>query len=214
MTDIKILLHQSDELATELSALMELPAYDNSPRIISCRTLCGVSFEHSESVRILITTRNFTSSLAVLRMQYEALVKAIWALYAASETSITKLQSTLNPENAKWADKIPLLGELLVELEGKAPARALGPLKEFKEYSWKPLSSYIHGGVHAITRHGKGYPIELLDQAVKSSNSLQVMTGMMLVVLSGDAKQQGRISKIQQKFANCCTAINPHHAAL
>lgn len=214
MTDMENLLRQSDELATELSALMELPAYDNSPRIISSRTLCGVAFEHSESVRILITTRNFTSSLAVLRMQYEALVKAIWALYAASETSITKLQSNLNPEDAKWADKIPLLGELLVELEGKAPALALGPLKEFKEYSWKPLSSYIHGGVHAITRHGKGYPIELLDQAVRSSNSLQVMTGMMLVILSGDAKQQGRISRIQQRFANCCTAINPHNAAL
>lgn len=213
VTDIADLLHQSDELATELSALLELPPYDNSPRMTSSHTLCGVSFEHSESVRILITTGNFTSSLGVLRMQYEALVKAIWARYAASENSISKLQSNLNPETVKWADKIPLLSELLVELEGKAPAQALVSLNEFKESSWKPLSSYIHGGVHAITRHGKGYPVELLTQAVRSSNGLQVMTGMMLVILSGDTKQQGRISKIQQKFANCCPAIN-HNPAL
>ena len=214
MINIADLLHQSDELATELSVLMELPPYDNSPRITSSRTLCGVSFEHSESVRILISTGNFTSSLGVLRMQYEALVKAVWALYAASENSISKLQTSLDADNAKWADRIPLLGELLVELEGKAPVQALGPLKEFKEYSWKPLSSYIHGGVHAISRHGNGYPIGLLTQAVRSSNSLQVMTGMMLVILSGDTKQQGSISKIQQKFANCCTAINTHNTAL
>jgi hypothetical protein len=90
------LLHQSEELATELSALMELPPYDNSPRITSSRTLCGVSFDHTESVRDLITTGNFTSSLGVLRMQYESLVKAIWALYAASENSISKLQSNLD----------------------------------------------------------------------------------------------------------------------
>ena len=214
VTNIADLLHQSDELATELSALLELPPYDNSPRITSSRILCGVSFEHSESVRILVATGNFTSSLGLLRMQYEALVKAIWALYAASDNSISKLQSNLNADNAKWADKIPLLGELLVELEGKAPAQALGPLNEFREYSWKPLSSYIHGGIHAITRHGKGYPIELLAQAVRSSNGLQVMTGMMLVILSGDTKQQGRISKIQQKFADCCPALNPHNTAL
>ncbi len=214
MTSIADLLHQSDKLATELSALLDLSPYDNSPRITSSRTLCGVSFEHSESVRILVTTGNFTSSLGVLRMQYEALVKAIWALYAASENSISKLQSNLNADNAKWADRIPLLGELLVELEGKAPAQALGPLNEFKEYSWKPLSSYIHGGIHAVTRHGKGYPIELLAQAVMSSNGLQVMTGMMLVILSGDTKHQGRISKIQQQFADCCPALNPHNNSL
>jgi hypothetical protein len=147
-------------------------------------------------------------------MQYEALVKAIWALYAASDNSISKLQGKLNADNAKWADKIPLLGELLVELEGKAPAQALGPLKEFKEYSWKPLSSYIHGGIHAVTRHGKGYPIELLAQAVRSSNGLLVMTGMMLVILSGDTKQQGRISKIQRQFSGCCPALSPHSTAL
>ena len=206
--DIADLLHQSDELASELSVLLELPPYDNTPRITTSRTLCGVSFEHSEGARILIATGNFTSSLGVLRMQYEALVKAIWSLYAASENSISKLQSELNHETVKWADKIPLLSELLVELEGKAPAQALEQLNEFKEYSWKPLSSYIHGGIHAITRHGNGYPIELLAQAVRSSNGLQVMTGMMLVILSGDTKQQGRMPKIQQRFANCCPAIN------
>ena len=214
VTDLSDLLYQSDELAAELSALLELSPYDNSPRISASRTLCGVSFEHSESVRILIKTGNFTSSLGVLRMQYEALTKAIWALYAASETSISKLNSNLSHGSVKWADKIPLLNELLVELNGKAPAQALGQLNEFKEYSWKPLSSYIHGGIHAITRHGKGYPVELLAQAVRSSNGLQVITGMMLVILSGDPRQQGRMPKIQQKFASCCPPVNPHNPAL
>ena len=214
VTDITDLLHQSDELATELAALLALPLHNNSPRITSSHTLCSVSFEHAESVRILISLGNFTSSLGVLRMQYEALVKAIWALYAASENSISKLQSSLDAKSAKWADNIPLLSELLVELDGKAPAQALGPLNEFKEYSWKPLSSYIHGGIHAITRHGKGYPTELLSEAVKSSSGLQVMTGMMLVILSGDNRQQGRISSIHKKYASCCPVQKPHTTAL
>lgn len=74
-------------------------------------------------------------------MQYEALVKAIWTLHAASDSSIVKLQSNLSIESAKWADRIPQISELLAELEGKAPPDALSPLNGFKEYSWKPLSS-------------------------------------------------------------------------
>jgi hypothetical protein len=142
-------------------------------------------------------------------MQYEALVKAVWALYSASDTSIRKLQSELNHETAKWADKVPSLSEILIELDGKAPAPALGPLLEFKEYSWKPLSSYIHGGVHAISRHSEGYPIPLLSQALRSSNGLLLMTGMMLVILSGDSRQSGKIPTIQQQFADSCPNLHP-----
>jgi hypothetical protein len=214
VSEIVELLHRSDELSNALTVFLDLPQYDNSAKITSSRTLCGVSFEHAESVRDLISTGNFTSSLGVLRMQYEALVKAVWALYAASDNMISKLQSDLNAETEKWADKIPPLNELLVQLEGKAPPQAISPLLEFKEYSWKPLSSYIHGGIHAINRHGKGYPSALLTQAVRSSNGLQVMCGMMLVILSGDRGQQGKISNIQQKFADCYPNLNPHNPVL
>jgi hypothetical protein len=210
MVDIAELLHRSDELSAELAAFLALPPYNNSARITLSRTLCGVSFEHAESVRILINTGNFTSSLGVLRMQYDALVKSVWALYAASDNMIGRLQSELNAETVKWADKVPQLSEILAELEGKAPALAIDPLLEFKEYSWKPLSSYIHGGIHAITRHGNGYPTALLSQAVRSSNGLHVMAGMMLVILSGDSREQGKVSGIQQRFANCCPNLNPY----
>lgn len=207
MINLRQLLQQSDDLAEELFGLLALPPFDNSPRIITSRALCGVSSEHSESVRILIQAGNFTSSIGVLRMQFETLVKAVWALYAASETSIAKLYSELSNDSAKWADSVPLLSEMLKQLDGKAPPQALGPLNEFKEYSWKPLSSYIHGGVHAITRHRKGYPEGLLDQAVRSSNGLQLMTGMMLIILSGDSRQHGRVSKIQQQFVDCLPPV-------
>ena len=173
--------------------------------------MCGVSFEHAESVRILIATGNFTSSLGVLRMQYEALVKALWIRYAASESSVAKLASELSHEAVRKADKVPLLNEMFEELEGKAPEQAIGPLLEFKEYSWKPLSSYIHGGLHAIDRHSKGYPAPLLTQAARSSNGLLTMTGMMLVILSGDTRLSGKMSSIQRSFADCLPNLAPSH---
>ena len=162
-----------------------------------------MSFEHAESVRILTATGNFTSSLGVLRMQYEALVKAFWTLYSASDEAVDKLQAELTHTSAKAADKMPTLSEMLAVLSGKVPPQATHPLLEFKDYSWKPLSSYIHGGIHAIHRHSRGYPVALLCQAAKSSNGLLIMAAMLLVILSGDSRQTGKIRLLQQQFADC-----------
>jgi len=109
---------------------------------------------------------------------------------------------------ASWALVQPrtrALGER--HTEGKAPAEAIRPLIEFKEYSWKPLSSYVHGGIHAVTRRSKGYPAQLLASALKSSNGLLMMAGMMLVILSGDPPYSGRMAAMQRDFADCCPSL-------
>lgn len=191
---------RSAELENKITAFFELKPYDNSDRVLSSRIMCSVAFEHAESTKILIASGNFTSATGLLRLQYEALVRAIWLLYAASELSRSTLMSELTHESAKEANKLPMLSEMLKNLEGKAPQEAMDKLFEFKEYSWKPLSSYVHGGIHAINRHSKGYPIPLLFQA---SNGLSVMVGMLLVILSGDPRQSGKITEISKEFVDC-----------
>jgi len=97
-----------------------------------------------------------------------------------------------------------------VEYAGKAPKVAYDQLLEFKEYSWKPLSSYVHGGIHVIQRHSKGYPVHLLIQTIKASNGLSIMVGMLLVINSGDLTQQGIIPTIQKQYLDCLPDVKPH----
>ncbi|SEQ32454.1 DUF6988 family protein [Nitrosomonas ureae] len=200
---INEILKRSAELEKILNEFFELKPYDNSDRIISSRNMCSVAFEHAESVKILIASGNFTSATGLLRLQYEAMVKAVWLLYAASDLSVSKLMSELTQDSAKKADKLPLLSEMLKSLDSKAPKVAMDFILEFKEYSWKSLSSYVHGGIHALHRYSKGYPIQLLDQILKASNGLLVMGGMLLIVLSGDQIQSRRIIKINKEFLDC-----------
>lgn len=152
---------------------------------------------------MLIVSGNFTSAVGLLRLQYEALVRAMWLLYAASDTAVEKLSVELTHERARKSEKITMLSEMLRKLEGNAPAEALDMLLEFKEYSWKPLSSFVHGGIHAINRHSKGYPVTLLEQALRASNGVSLMVGMLLVILSGDLTQNKKIQKIQREFTDC-----------
>jgi hypothetical protein len=201
--NINEILMLSATLEEKLISFFDLKPYDSSDRILSSRIMCSVAFEHAESVKILIASGNFTSATGLVRLQYEALVRAIWLLYAASELSRSTLMSELTNESATKASKLPMLGDMLKNLEGKAPQEAMDKLFEFKEYSWKPLNFYVHGGIHAINRHSKGYPLPLLFQVLKASNGLSVMVGMLLVILSGDSRQSGKITKISKEFVDC-----------
>ncbi len=197
------LLSQSAELEKELVYFLSLQPCEDSDRLLSSKTMCGISFEHAESAKFLIASGNFTSGIGLIRLQYESLVRAMWLLYVASDTAVSKLTPELTTESVHKANKIPMLSEMLVKLEGKAPQEALDMLLEFKEYSWKPLSSFIHGGIHPINRHSKGYPVKLIRQVLKTSNGISIMVGMLLVILHDGGQQKGKITLIQKKYSDC-----------
>jgi len=200
---INELLKQSAELEETLIGFFKLKTFDESKRLQSSKIMCGISFEHAESAKMLVASGNFTSAIGLVRLQYESVVRAMWLLYSASDIAVSKLMNEFTNENIKKANKLPLLSEMLSKLEGKAPKEAMDMLLEFKEYSWKPLSSFVHGGIHAIHRHSKGYPIPLLIQVLKISNGVSVMTAMLLIILSGEKSQSGKMRKIQENYSGC-----------
>lgn len=200
---INRLLSRSADLESKLLEFLSLPPFDDSERIMASRVMCSIAFEHAESAKMLISAGNLTSATGLVRLQYEALVRAMWLLYAASDTAVSKLTSELTQETADRANRLPMLSEMLQKLQGKAPQEPLDMLLEFKEYSWKPLSSFIHGGIHAIHRHSKGYPLPLLEQMVRISNGVSVMVGILLVILHGGGEQRGKMPRIQREFADC-----------
>lgn len=204
---INTLLSRSAELEDQLIEFLRLPPFDSSERISTSRVMCSIAFEHAESAKILIASGNLTSATGLVRLQFEALVRAMWLLYAASDQAVSKLSCELTVESAQKANKIPMLTDMLQKLEGKAPQEPLGMLLEFKEYSWKPLSSFIHGGIHAINRHSRGDPEQQLAQMLKISNGISVMVGMLLVILHGGGQQMGKIPRIQQDYTDCLPEV-------
>lgn len=200
---MNILLSRSAELESKLLEFMGLVPCEDSERVLASRTMCSIAFEHAESIKILLSTGNLTSATGLVRLQFEALVRAIWLLYVASDHAVSKLTSELTQESADRANKLPMLSEMLDKMQGKVPQEPLSMLLEFKEYSWKPLSSFVHGGIYAINRHSKGYPLSLLQQMLRISNGVSLMVGMLLIILHGGGEQNGKMPKIQAEFADC-----------
>lgn len=200
---LNALLIRSAELQSTLEDFLGLSPGRRSSRSRVSRVMCGISFEHAESSKILSSAGNFTSAVGLMRLQYEATVRALWIHFAASDGVVEKVAASLSEETERRASKLPMVGEMLEKLESKAPPEALDLLREFREHQWKPLNSFVHGGLHAIHRHGTGYPIALLVDVLKSSNGLLMMAAMLLVILHGGGNQRGRLPKIQLEFADC-----------
>jgi hypothetical protein len=173
-----------------------------------------VSLEHAESLKLLLISGNFTSAVSLLRLQYESLVRGIWACYAANELQVEKLTSDLTDKAAKRADRMPSLAEMLEKLVTSAPIEATAPLEEFRKYSWKALSSYVHGGIHAINRHSRGYPSQIIEQALRASNGLCGVVGMFTAVLSVNQQNVSEMSSLYKQYADCFPELSTEIGAL
>ena len=163
---------------------------------------CEIAFEHATGLRTLIQAGLSASATALLRVQFEALTRAMWLLYAASETDIETLQGPLNLDTQKAANKLPMLVEMLKALKKVAPPTAIRPLLQFKELSAGPMNSFVHSGVHPLQRNRQGFPALLLDQVVRSSNGLNTMCGMLIAILAGDSTRVARMRDVQRRFAD------------
>lgn len=200
-------LHRSVELEQALFDKEFLMHPGDSPaqaaRIAVSNIASCLAIEHGQGLRMLIQENCHTSAIALMRLQYEALVRSAWAMYAATDLSITKLSSMLNADSELAAKNLPSLSEMLKAMEGKAPPPALTSLVQFKAAMVSSLNSFVHGGIHPVQRSANGYPGELLVQVIRSSNGLTTMAAAMLAVLSGDQARMKIISGYQYEFRDC-----------
>lgn len=193
----------TDDLATKLFKMIELPLFDSSPRIEVSDLACSMSFEHWEAVRTLLKSKFLPSAVVVHRAQFEALLRSVWILYAASEEQLSKLSTKLTVETEQNAKNLPQAADMMAAINKKGPPQAYEALNRFKDNSWKALNSYVHAGIHPIKRHAEGYPMKLIEDVVRNSNGLAVVSAMQAVVLSGVQPLQREILALAAKYPNC-----------
>lgn len=202
-----IMLHRSDELHEALLHLLDGGEFDSSPRGQAAFGMCSVALEHGLSLRSLIAMGLATSATGLMRLQFEALTRAMWLLFAASDHAIEKLTAPLTTESEQAAKNVPSATEMIEQIGKRvglnAPAAAHQMLVHFKDVSWHALNSYVHGGIHPLRRHTEGFPTHLVIQILQNSNALLTMTAMTLATLTGDEAITRPLSKIQPAFADC-----------
>lgn len=201
------MLRRSDELHEKLLALLDDAEFDGSPRGEAAFGMCFVALEHGTALRALMALGLPTSAVSLMRLQFEALTRAMWLLYAASGHAIAKLLAPLTAESEQKAKNLPSASDMIEQIGKRVgqgvPAVAHQMLVQFKDVSWHAMNSFVHGGIHPLRRSAEGFPVHLALQVLRNANALATMTGMALAALTGDEAITKPMSKIQPEFADC-----------
>jgi hypothetical protein len=201
------MLLRSDELHEKLLSLLDEATFDGSSRGEAALGMCFVAMEHGTALRALMGLGLPTSAVGLMRLQFEALTRAMWLIYVASDQAIARLLAPLTLESEQAAKNLSSASEMIDQLGKRighgVPVAAHQMLVQFKDVSWHAMNSFVHGGIHPLRRSSEGFPIPLALQVLRNSNGLATMTGMVLAILTGDEAIAKPMSRIQPEFADC-----------
>ena len=170
--------------------------------------LCEISLDHGRSVRILLREAP-PSAIALLRPQFEALVRGTWAHYAATEVELSRLLSPLTLESQQAAKKLPGVTDMLASLERSGARAAAALLGRARARLWDGLNSFIHGGIHPFQRIETGYAVSLLADVLKNANGMSMLTLVLLAEITREEDVGELLSHLQQEFGDVLPSVEP-----
>lgn len=183
--DLGQIIRRSGELTDLIASAWQSTQLPDEPRSRAAEGLCSLVIEHAVSIQSLIDARP-ASAIALMRPQFEGLVRAVWAKHAASDSYLDRLLAPLNMQSQQAAKKLPGVVEMLAGLEKSGPRGAAALLTRARARLGDGLNSYIHGGIHPFARRRDGYPIRFLVDMQKNSNALSILTLIVLEEISVD----------------------------
>lgn len=196
------MIEGSAALHVDIRAHLDGTELDTSHRTDIAAVLCGLTFEHAHSMLVLIAEENASSALALVRVQFEALVRAFWIHFAATDERIAKVLEPHAPDLSVEPDVFPTVSKMLVHLEGKAPPTVVHSLTVYKSMAWNAMNSYTHGSLRPMIRFRNGYAPELLSQTLQNANGAQMFAAMLLAQLSNDVDTVNGVVAISRKHAS------------
>jgi len=202
------LLTRSAVLLDELNPIISLGPNPSIKRLAGSWVMCDVAIEHAHSLQSLMSIGNCTSAISLLRLQFDALTRSVWLLWGASEKEVERIMQDLSLDTANADNGLPSHVEMIKQIDGKAPAEATRMLSEFRDLTWKASSSYVHGGIHAMNRHGEGYPLQLLEQILISSNGLVMLSAVHLSTMTGNIHVVNDITRIRDTYRDIIPKLN------
>ncbi len=209
MPDLAQLLERSHQYWDFLAELIESAVhYEDRVEPNPVEAAAQLSFEHAHALRVLFEAGAPNSASAMLRLQYEALLRSAWLLYGATEARAAKASAPLNVETAQAAKNIRSAEDMLLDLERALQAtpqlRGLVlPLREIRDAAWQSMNSFVHSGLHPLTRVQTGFPTQLAVNLVKNSNGMLHMAARIAARLTGSWEVATAVEQCYLRFQDC-----------
>lgn len=192
-SDFALLLESAQKLANWIAQQQDGIEIKSSNSSQMPGLFFDLAIEHHVGIVQLVTARIYGSAFALLRPQFEAIVRGIWFQLCAT-------QSEINRFIAK--DELDLnTGEMLLAIEQK-PDFGEQIFSNLKKKSWNAMNGYTHGGMHQVARRvdnniiEPNYDTEEVIEVLKASGFFGLMGLLQIARLSGDIKLSNEVQNM------------------
>lgn len=173
-----------------------------SRRGIIAMALCSTAYEHALSQRLLLDARLTGTALALCRLQFEAVVRAVWTAQSATDEWLQKFATPVEgPEHKEPASQVSI-AIMLKHIDQQVPHVAA----EFSRLlsTIKAMHSFVHSGSQAVA-HAlmSSYPSKNLMAVVWNRNLLQWYTANAAVIAAQDQGLVPRMRLLREKHGKC-----------
>lgn len=209
------LLIRSEAFVGHLDALFIghlLFSEERPQRFTLSTTATTVSLDHAAAVRLTLGAGHPVSAIALIRLQYEALLRGAWLLFVANDGQLEKLASPLSVESQQAAKNMPTVAQTLpLLIASSAPEELKRVMTGFHQAHGHALNSFVHSGIHPLHRSASGFPLALGKDALKQSNILVHTTYRLLAHLAGSADLMKSVTAAVAPYADCLSLERPPH---
>ncbi len=196
-----LILDESAAFDQDAARLLEAAWNTSSRRHTVCLAFCRAALEHATSQRALIGIGNNGTALALIRLHFEAVVRAVWVLEGAKDAWLEEFTSPVAPGDLKEPQLGPPIPSMLDAIELKTPDMARDLRKLYATV--KVMHSFVHGGAHLVNHALRGYPPGNLADVLRNRNLLTLMLCNVMVVASQKRELQGTVGRLSAAHAGC-----------
>jgi hypothetical protein len=168
----------------------------------------AVSLEHWGAQRLLLREGLYVTGFALVRLQFEAVVRAIWILECAKADWLERFATPMADGQLEEPVLGPPVPAMLSAIATKAPVIA-GMLSQLKEGAWEPMHSYVHGGVRPIAHSLAGTTHYQVSAVLRNANGLGLLAVNAMTMAFQDPRLGGFVARLQREYGDCLPPPKP-----
>ena len=194
-------LSLSERFDDDVFALLETCWNSSSQRLVICMAYCKAAVEHAVSQRVLIEAGLHGTALSLMRLHFEAVVRAAWVLHGAKDDWLIKFLTPVPDGDLNEPQMGPPIPAMLDAIKLHAPQAALELSR--LNHTMKVMHSFVHGGAHLVVHALRGYPREKLVSVLQNRNLLLLILTNVIVVASHQPQLIGIVRQLGEAHAGC-----------
>jgi len=200
---LELVLEDSTKFQSEVTELWGGFRTSTSQRGQVVAGFCSVVREHVLGQQHLLALGFDVAAMTLIRPSFESLIRAIWSLEGASEDWIRRFlaRPLASADTREETVKGPPVESMLETIQQHHPQWVHQSLVALKDGTWKPMHSYVHGGIRPVLQALVGCPEPQKVAVVLNGNGFVLFATNVLQICCGGPP--GAIANIQRRHHRC-----------